>query len=465
MDAAKNGYGNQSNALADRTLHVSREAAWQGRISSVKIVRRNPVDEFAMTTADESLGDDRKQPTDALQEPSQESLAAPGYTLGQLLWYALKLGTCGFGGPVALVGYMHRDLVERRQWISEADYKEGLTLAQLMPGPLAAQLAIYLGYVHYRVIGATVVGVAFVLPSFLMVLALGWAYKLNEGLSWMQAVFYGVGSCVIGIIGHSAYKLTTKTIGRDRLLWAIFLASAGITIWTEREMISLFLGAGLLVWLVRTRPSINGTKGTAALAGFPLGFAIPGAPADSETLIRIGWFFTKAGAFVFGSGLAIVPFLYGGVVKEYGWLDDQQFLDAVAVAMITPGPVVITVGFIGYLVAGFSGAVIAAVATFLPCYLLTVLPAPYFKKHGKRPGIVAFVDGVTAAAVGAIAGAVVVLGRRTLFAGSWAPEAPKLIIFGATTLLLWRFKRLPEPLLVVAAALIGLIIYPLLPTR
>jgi chromate transporter len=173
---------------------------------------------------------------------------------------------------------MHRDLVERRQWISEADYKEGLTLAQLMPGPLAAQLAIYLGYVHYRVIGATVVGVAFVLPSFLMVLALGWAYKLNEGLSWMQAVFYGVGSCVIGIIGHSAYKLTTKTIGRDRLLWAIFLASVGITIWTEREMISLFLGAGLLVWLVRTRPSINGTKGTAALAGFPLGFAIPGAP-------------------------------------------------------------------------------------------------------------------------------------------------------------------------------------------
>lgn len=431
-----------------------------------KNVRRKPLDELAMTTADESLDDDRNQPREALQEPGQESQAAPTYTLGQLLRYALKLGSCGFGGPVALVGYMHRDLVERRKWISEADYKEGLTLAQLMPGPLAAQLAIYLGYVHYRVPGATAVGVAFVLPSFLMVLALGWAYKLNEGLSWMQAVFYGVGSCVIGIIAHSAYKLTAKTIGRDRLLWGIFLASAGVTIWTEAEMISLFLGAGLLVWLVRARPSINNSNGASSLAGFPLGFAIPGSPAaDVDTLVQIGWFFTKAGAFVFGSGLAIVPFLYGGVVKEYGWLDDQQFLDAVAVAMITPGPVVITVGFIGYLIAGFPGAVVAAIGTFLPCYLLTVVPAPYFKKHGKRPGIVAFVDGVTAAAVGAIAGAVIVLGRRTLFAEGWSPETPKLIIFGATTLLLWRFKRLPEPLLVVAAAVIGLIVYPLLPLR
>ena len=164
---------------------------------------------------------------------------------------------------------------------------------------------------------------------------------------------------------------------------------------------------------------------------------------------------------MFGSGLAIVPFLYCGVVKEYGWLDDQQFLDAVAVAMITPGPVVITVGFIGYLVAGFQGAVVAAVATFLPCYLLTILPAPYFKKHGKRPGIVAFVDGVTAAAIGAIAGAVVVLGRRTLFAAGWVPELAKIAICLVTLAVLLRFKRFPEPVVVLAAAAIGLVLYPL----
>ena len=391
---------------------------------------------------------------------SDTSASPPAYGLGQIAAYALGLGTWGFGGPVALVGYMHRDLVERRKWISEAEYKEGLTLAQLMPGPLAAQLAIYLGFVHYGVIGATVVGVGFVLPSFLMVLALGWAYVLFGGLSWMQAVFYGVGASVIGIISISAYKLSLKTIGRDKLLGAIFIASAATTIVTESELIALFLGAGLIVWAVRTPPKFlqRGKSTTVSL----FGIVATGMPvANGETLTRIAWFFTEAGAFVFGSGLAIVPFLYGGVVKEYGWLNDQQFLDAVAVAMITPGPVVITVGFIGFLVGGLAGATVAAVATFLPCYLLTILPAPYFKKHGKRPGIVAFVDGVTAAAVGAIAGAVVVLGRRTLFANGWTLEWAKVAILLVTIGLLLRFKKLPEPLIVVGAAVVGLIVFPL----
>ncbi len=386
------------------------------------------------------------------------------YSLWQLTAYMLRLGTLGFGGPVALVGYMHRDLVEGRKWVTEADYKEGLTLAQIMPGPLAAQLAIYLGYVHYSVIGATLVGIAFVLPSFIMVLAIGWAYVLYGGLEWMQAVFYGVGAAVIGIILHSAYKLTKKTIGRDWLLWAIYLVSAGVTIVTESETIALFLIAGALVWWARMRPSMRfGSGNMLGLAALPLGVTGMSIPAaDSETLLRMALFFTKAGAFVFGSGLAIVPFLYSGVVKEYGWLDDNQFLDAVAVAMITPGPVVITVGFIGFLVDGFRGASVAALATFLPCYLLTVIPAPYFKKHGKRPGIIAFVDGVTAAAVGAIAGAVVVLGRRQLFIDGWSPDWFKLLLFAATVALMWKFKKLSEPVIVLAAAVIGLIIFPLL---
>jgi chromate transporter len=396
-------------------------------------------------------------------QPEPEA-ARPRYSLVQLVAYIAGLGAYGFGGPVALVGYMHRDLVERRGWISEGDFKEGLTLAQIMPGPLAAQLAIYLGYVHYGVLGATLVGVAFVLPSFLMVLAIGWAYVLYGGLPWMQAVFYGVGAAVIGIIAVSAYRLTQRTIGRDRLLWAIYLVSAAVTIVTETETIALFLGAGLLTWLVKTPPRFRRPAGvTPGAALLPLTAAAGTIPAtDNETLLRIALFFTKAGAFVFGSGLAIVPFLYSGVVKEYGWLDDQQFLDAVAVAMITPGPVVITVGFIGFLVDGLRGASVAALATFLPCYLLTIIPAPYFKRHGKRPGIVAFVDGVTAAAIGAIAGAVVVLGRRQLLVDGSSPEWFKILLFAATLAILVRFKKLPEPIVVLAAAAIGLIVYPLL---
>jgi chromate transporter len=378
----------------------------------------------------------------------------------------LKLGTVGFGGPVALVGYMHRDLVERRPWISEAEYKEGLTLSQLMPGPLAAQLAIYLGYVHYGVVGATLVGVAFVLPSFVMVVTLGWAYVELGGIRWMQAAFYGVGPAVIGIITLSAYKLTQKTVSASRLLWAIYLASAIATIITETEFILLFLVAGMVVWAARMRPK---TPPSMVCAFLPLASVSGMNEHLNGLLLQIAIFFTKAGAFVFGSGLAIVPFLYGGVVRECGWLNDQEFLDAVAVAMITPGPVVITVGFIGYLVtareadfwAGLMGACVAALATFLPCYLFTVIPAPYFKKHGKRPGIVAFVDGVTAAAVGAIAGACVVLGRRTVLENGWTPEIPKIVLLVITLGLLLKFKKLPEPLVVLAAAIAGLILFPI----
>src|SRR5580765_4240703 len=355
----------------------------------------------------------------------------PAYSLWALVLYALRLGTFGFGGPVALVGYMHRDLVEQRKWISETDYKEGLALAQLAPGRLAAQLAIYLGYVHYRILGATLVGIAFVVPSFVMVVALGAAYVAYGGLTWMQAVFYGVGAAVIGIIAISAYKLTTKSIGKDRLLWAIYLLAAAVTVVTESEIIWLFLTAGVIVWLLRAPPKNwfgkDGAAGMAMAAQLPAASGVASV-VDWPVLFQIGVFFAEAGAFVFGSGLAIVPFLYGSVVNEHHWLTERQFVDAVAVAMITPGPVVITVRFIGYLVAGFPGAVVAALATFLPCYLLTIIPAPYFKKHGKRPGIVAFVDGVTAAAIGAIAGAVIVLGRRTLLTNGFQPDWIKVAI-------------------------------------
>jgi chromate transporter len=383
----------------------------------------------------------------------------PSYSLWQLIAYITKLGTVGFGGPVALCGYMYRDLVERRQWISESDYKEGLALAQLMPGPLAAQLANYLGFVHYGVVGATLVGAAFVLPSFLMVLALGMAYVAYGGLSWMQAVFYGVGAAVIGIIAISAYKLTTKSVGKDRLLWAIFIAAFVVTVITESEIVWLFLGAGVLAWLVKAPPKrFNPGAASIAFAAELPNAASVASVTDWNVVWQIGVFFAEAGAFVFGSGLAIVPFLYGGVVNGHQWLTERQFIDAVAVAMITPGPVVITVGFIGYLVAGFPGATMAAAATFLPCYLFTIIPAPYFRKHGKRPAIVAFVDGVTAAAIGTIAGAVVVLGKRSII------DLPTALIALVTMVLLIRLRKLPEPVIVAAAAIVGLVVYPMLKT-
>ncbi|HNP24853.1 MAG TPA: chromate transporter [Panacibacter sp.] len=373
----------------------------------------------------------------------------PAYTLRQLVLYFLKLGTIGFGGPVALVGYMHRDLVEKRKWIEDEDYKEGLALAQLAPGPLAAQLSIYLGYVNYRFLGATLAGIAFVLPSFLMVLVLGYAYVKAGGLPWMQAVFYGIGAAVIGIIAVSSYKLSRKSLGKDWLLWVIAIVLGITTFIAESEILWLILLAGIIVWLYKSPPKFNKTLQSVFL--FPVLLQASSIWMD-EKLTQIGWFFFKAGAFVFGSGLAIVPFLYGGVVKEYQWLSEQQFLDAVAVAMITPGPVVITVGFIGYLVAGVPGACVAALATFLPCYLFTILPAPYFKKYGKHPGIKAFIDGVTAAAIGAIIGAVFVLGKRQL------TDVTSVALGAITILVLLKFKKIQEPYIILAAALLGLLI-------
>ena len=398
-------------------------------------------------------------PSQTIETPVTPRAEHSSYTLWQLVRYFLRLGTLGFGGPVALVGYMQRDLVEGRKWITEADYQEGLALAQLSPGPLAAQLAMYLGYVRARILGATLVGLAFIWPSFLMVVALGWLYTLYGGLPWMQAVFYGVGASVIGIIAHSAYKLTTRTIGRDWLLWGIYLVMAAVTILTQTEQVLLFLAAGVLVWLVKAPPGAfwkswgKRKSGLTSLSPVPLAAIFAVGAAAGGTLWAIFTFFVFAGAFVFGSGLAIIPFLYGGVVQGHHWLTDRQFVDAVAVAMITPGPVVITSGFIGFLVAGLAGAVVAALGTFLPCYGFVVIAAPAFRKYGKRPAIAAFVQGVTAAAIGAITGAVVVLGRRTI------TDIPTVLLALVTLVLLWRWKKIPEPFIIVGAAVVGLVVY------
>lgn len=385
------------------------------------------------------------------------------YTLSQLVKYFFHLGCAGFGGPVALVGYMRRDLVEKKQWISEDNYKEGLALAQLSPGPMAAQLSIYLGFVDYGVFGASLTGLAFVLPSFFMVLILGIAYKEYGGLNWMQAIFYGVSAAVIGIISLSAYKLATKSIGaftktsfiQNGFLWLLYLTGFLMTVITQKEDVLIFLGAGLLYMFVKTPPDWNKKNITKSIFLF-----MPTIlwSTDNKTLWNIGWFFAKAGAFVFGSGLAIVPFLHSGVVNEFGWLTEKEFLDAVAVAMITPGPVVITAGFIGYLVGGVAGAFVAALATFLPCYILTLVLAPYFKKIAKNTSIKTFVQGITASVVGALTGAVAIIAYRTLIKTTGGFDFILLAIVLTTIFVLLRFKKIQEPIIILFSAIFGFII-------
>jgi chromate transporter len=380
-------------------------------------------------------------------------------SLWRLVRYFLYLGSLGFGGPVALVGYMQRDLVEQRRWFTKETYKKGLALSQLAPGPLAAQLAICLGYAHSRVGGATAVGLAFILPSYLMTVAIGMLYVRYGGLTWMQAAFYGVGAVVIAIIVRAAWKLARLTLASDRLLWGIFAVMGVVTAWTESEIATLFVLCGVLALLVKAPPRWIRRRGGGgvALLAVPLPaawLAGLGEPASGATLAQILWFFAKAGAFVFGSGLAIVPFLYGGVVQEYAWLNDKQFVDAVAVAMLTPGPVVITVAFIGYLVAGQAGAFLAALGVFLPVYLFVVIPYPWFDRVSENAQVKAFVDGVTAAASGAIAGACFVLARRAIV------DVPTLLIALAALGVTWRV-RVPEPVLIAAGAVVGLLIVAL----
>ena len=382
-------------------------------------------------------------------------------SLRALTLYFLRLGATGFGGPAALVGYMRRDLVEQRKTLDEDTYNLALALAQIMPGPLAAQTAIAIGYFQGGFLGATLVGIAFIVPSFLMVIALSMAYVAYGGLPWMQALFYGIGAVVIAIIAVAAYRLARGTNKRDPLLWGVFAALFVATAWSGAELAALFLLAGLVVVCARARPGVRGASIMAlAVVAIAAGiFALErlllttsAGGTGGSLLLQILLFFTKAGSFVFGSGLAIVPFLQQGVVHDLGWLTEHQFVDAVAIALITPGPVVITVAFIGYLVAGVAGAVLAAGGIFLPVYVFTIVPAPWFQRHRDNAQLRAFVAGTTAAASGAIGGAVLVLGRRSIV--DW----PTLAIALVGLVLLWRF-RVQEPLLVLGAGVAGLLLY------
>ena len=372
--------------------------------------------------------------------------------LRAFLGYFLGLGTWGFGGPIATVGYMQRDLVEGRGWLDRGEFLDGVALGQTMPGPLAAQVSMWVGYLVSGAGGALAVAAAFIAPSFVFVLGVAVAYAHYQGLAVVQSLFYGIAPAVMAIIAIAAYKLARLTDRSDRRLWFLTVVIGVVTAITGAEIALLFIGAGLLMIVLDVPPAwLRRGHGVLWPAGPMLG-ALGGLAAGAGTQIALALFFLKAGAFIFGSGLAIVPFLREGVVHQHHWLSERQFLDAVAMGLITPGPVVITATFIGYLVGGLVGALVATMAIFTPIYLGVVVPGRWFIRHRDNLQVKAFVKGATAAAAGAIAGATVVLTRQAVV------DVPTGVIAAAALAVLLRFK-VREPFVVAAGAVAGLLLH------
>ncbi|MBA2629718.1 MAG: chromate efflux transporter [Thermoleophilaceae bacterium] len=390
-------------------------------------------------------GADLRVPADRARERS----------LGGLVRYFLKLGGSGFGGPIALVGYMQRDLVEERRWFTEAEFQQALAVGQTMPGPLAAQAAMWFGYLQAGARGALAVTLPFVIPPFLIVTAVAILYTEYQGLDWVHHIFRGVGPAVLAIIAIASYKLARSTNKTDPVLWVIAAILCAVTAIAGAEIVWVFLVAGAFgaIYYGGGLPKLRGAASISPVAVLAAvqGFAWTGTGAS---LGSMGLFFIKAGAFTFGSGLAIVPFLHEGLVDEHGWLTEQQFVDAVAMGLISPGPVVIMATFAGYLVYGLTGAIVATVAVFLPVYLFVVVPGRFIRRHEQHPRLQGFVKGATAAAAGAIAGAAIVIGDQVI-EDNWSI----LIAVVALGALLQKKIKVPEPALVSAAAAVGLVVF------
>ena len=374
--------------------------------------------------------------------------------MSEVALYFLRLGLLGFGGPVALVGQMERELVSDRKWLSKEQMREAIAICQSLPGPLAIQVGIYISYLRAGFWGAWVGGWAFIFPNFVIVAALGALYVYLGDLKPVTAIFYGVSPAVIALILHSCYRLA-KLGMEDWIQWAIAAVCFVVTVVLQAEVALLFIGAGVvgIIYygtLFRRAPtstvqSIFAVPALAQLAPVP----------SSSTLAKLLFFFLKAGSLTFGSGLVIVPFLEQGLVQQYSWLDQRQFLIAVAIGMISPGPVVITATFVGYLVAGFWGSLLSTVGIFLPSFLLVLIAAPLLARHRGDRNVQGFVKGAYAAAIGTILGACVLLGKIAI--GDWLTA----LIGLASLVVLFRWK-VSNPLLIAATAVVGLIAFPIL---
>ena len=386
---------------------------------------------------------------------ADETVVGSQRTLRGLLRYFLGLGGLGFGGPIALVGYMQRDLVEERGWFSEDEFRQALAVGQTMPGPLAAQVAMWFGYLQAGAWGAVAVSVPFVVPAFVVVTAVAVLYARYEGLPAVHAIFLGVGPAVLAIIAIAAYKLARATNRSDPLLWGIAIVVGASTVISGAELVWLFLLAGAF-GAIHYGGGLPRRTRAAAISPVGVLAAVKGLAwsGSGSSLSSLGWFFFKAGALTFGSGLAAVPFLQAGLVDDHGWLTQQQFVDAVAIGLISPGPVVIMATFAGYLVYGLAGATVATICVFLPALLLVVIPGPLIRRHENHPRLQGFVKGATAAAAGAIAGSAVVIAQDVI-------DRPASVVIGviALAVLLQPRYKVPEPALVAAAAVVGLVAF------
>jgi chromate transporter len=382
--------------------------------------------------------------------------AAPARgSIAEVTRYFLRLGLLGFGGPVALVGQMERELVGgERQWLSKEQMREAIAICQSLPGPLAIQVGIYLSYLRAGFWGAWAGGWAFILPNFVIVAALGALYVYFGDLKPVTGIFYGVAPAVIALILHSCYRLA-KLGMEDWLQWAIAGVCLAVTVIVQAEVALLFIGSGIvgIIYygnLLRRRP-----PATLPVVALPVVAAQLSPVASSSALGKLLLFFLKAGCLTFGSGLVIVPFLEQGLVQQYGWLDERQFLIAVAVGMISPGPVVITATFVGYIVAGFWGSVVSTVGIFFPSFILVLVAAPLLAKYRENPNVQGFVKGAYGAAIGTILGACILLGRIAI--GDWLTAL--IAAASLAALFLWKFHN---AWLVGATAALGLVAYPLL---
>ena len=372
----------------------------------------------------------------------------------EVVRYFLRLGLLGFGGPVALVGQMGRELADERGWLTKEQMREAVAICQSLPGPLAIQVGVYISYLRAGFWGAWAGGWAFILPNFVIVAGLGALYVYLGDLKPVTAIFYGVSPAVIALILHSCWRLA-KLGMEDWLQWAIAAVCFIVTIALRAEVALLFIGAGLVGILYYGNALAFRRPTTLAIAA-PLAASAPAASAATgSTLAKLLLFFLKAGSLTFGSGLVIVPFLEQGLVRDYGWLDQRQFLIAVAIGMISPGPVVITATFVGYLVAGFWGSLVSTVGIFLPSFILVLIAAPLLARHRANANVQGFVKGAYGAAIGTILGACVLLGRIGI--GDWLTA----LIGLASLAVLFRWK-VSNPMLIAAAAMAGLIAFPLL---
>jgi chromate transporter len=362
----------------------------------------------------------------------------------ELVRYYLRLGLLGFGGPVALVGQMERELVGEKKWLTKEEMREGIAVCQSLPGPLAIQVGIWISYIRGGFWGAWAGGWAFILPNFVIVAALGALYVRFQGLPAVAHIFYGVSPAVIALILHSCYRLT-KLGMKDWLEWALAAAAFVITVAVQAEVALVFLGCGIVGVLYygslfRARKQSSTT--TSLMVGVPLVAATSASPGSLGAMLgKLLTFFLKAGSLTFGSGLVIVPFLEKGLVQQTGWLNEREFLVAARLA--------------GSLLAGLWGSLVSTVGIFLPSFLLVLIVAPILMRYRTNPNVQGFIKGAYAAAIGTILGACVLLGKIAI--GDWLTALVALV----SLRVLFRWK-VSNPLLVAAAAIVGLIAYPLL---